>query len=137
MLNKKIHLAALVSLSTISFSTATLAMETNTQIVTAEALQNETLANVSAFQNPVRLQTAPRYSGLERKDYMRETYQDIEVTLLGPIKFGVSEDIIENHFSNVDLNNGQRIRSLNVADRFDNSTYSRATSAKTSVTFKF
>lgn len=137
MLNKKIHLVALVSLSTISFSTATFSMEANTQIATAETLQNEAITNVSAFQYPVRLQTAPSYLDFERKDYMRETYQDIEVTLLGPIKFGVTEDIIENQFSNVDLNNGQRIRSLNVADRFDNSTYSRATSAKTSVTFKF
>jgi len=83
MLNKKIHLVALVSLSTISFSTATFSMEANTQIATAETLQNEAITNVSAFQYPVRLQTAPSYLDFERKDYMRETYQDIEVTLLG------------------------------------------------------
>jgi len=91
MLNKKIHLAALVSLSSISFSTATFAMEPATQIITAEALQNETLANVSPL----------------------------------------------NRFSNVDVNYGPRVRALNVGDRFDNSTYLKARSAKTSVSFKF
>jgi len=137
MLNKKIHLAALVSLSSISFSTATFAMEPAAPIITAETLQTDTLANVSSFQYPARLQTTPRYSALERKTYMKESYQDIEVTLLGPIKFGVTEDIIENRFSNVDVNYGPRVHAFSIGDRFDNSTYLKARSAKTSVSFKF
>ncbi len=137
MFKKDTFATALATLGLMSFAVSASANEAVQQDPTAQSLQNETVIPASAFRNPPRLQTGANFFDLETKTYMREAYQDIELTLLGPIKFGVSEDIIQHRFSNIDVNYGPRTQRPNYAGRFDSSTYLRATAATTSVKFKF
>jgi hypothetical protein len=136
MFTKIISPISILALSFLSATTA-FAEDTIAQNTSAQSLQSEAVSQVSAFHNANRLQTASTYFDLEQRDYMRESYQDIELTLLGPIKFGVSEDIIQHRFSNIDVNYGPRVQRPDHADRFNSSTYLKATAATTSVKFKF
>lgn len=137
MFRKDIRITALTALSLVSFAASATANDLIAQKSTVQSIQNEGHGTVSSFQNAPRLQTGANFFDLEQKDYMRETYQDVQITLLGPLKFGVSEDVIQHRFSNIDVNYGPRVMRSNHADRFDTSTYLKATAATTSVKFKF
>jgi len=134
MFSNKISLTSAIALGLIGLTSTAFANDTTTQPLTGQSFQTEYLPDASAFQNVDAGSLTSNRFNLNQQEYMRESYQ---VTLLGPLKLGVSEDVIQHRFSNIDVNYGSRIQRSKNDLRFDNSTYLKATAATTSVKFKF
>ncbi|MEP4052197.1 MAG: hypothetical protein ABJN22_08130 [Litorimonas sp.] len=137
MFSNKISLTSAVALGLIGLTSTAFANDTTTQPLTGQSSQTAYQTDASAFQNVDAGSLTSNRFNLNQQEYMRDSYQDIQVTLLGPLKLGVSEDVIQHRFSNIDVNYGSRIQRSKNDLRFDNSTYLKATAATTSVKFKF
>lgn len=137
MFTQKSLITSLMALSFSALASAASATGSNTTPLIDQSVMAQNSGTVDALQNANTPQISPANFDRFQMKYMRETYQDVKITLLGPIKFGVSEDIIEHRFSNVDVNYGPRVQRPDYAGQFDTATYLRATAAKTSVKFKF
>lgn len=69
--------------------------------------------------------------------YMKTTYRDFKVRLVGPFNITVDDDHIQQRFTNLNSFRAQRVRSPYETNAYTAPSYYRSTIAKTGFKFKF
>jgi len=70
-------------------------------------------------------------------EYMKSTYRDFELNLVGPLKISFADDHSQRHFTNLNSSKAKRVRTPFGTNTYENTIYYRSTVAKTGFKIKF
>ena len=79
----------------------------------------------------------PKPLSLHNGDYMKETYRDVKVELIGPLNFTLDDDYSQKRFTNLSAKRGQSVRGPYETGAYIGHTHYSSIIAKTGFTLKF
>ena len=100
------------------------AMETDYQGATPAVTQSKSL-------------TEPAPLKFSKGEYMKSSYKDIKVSLLGPIRFTIEDDYVQKHFENFSTSRSQLVKKTEQSGAYGIDKYYKSTIAKTGFKIKF
>jgi hypothetical protein len=91
--------------------------------------------NTGAVESKILTEQAPLK--LSKNKYIKSSFKEINVSLLGPIRFTVEDNYVQRRFETFDTSRAQLVRNPKQPSNYQINDYYKSTIAKTGFKFKF